>query len=54
MRFVLDQALARCDPVNFHPLTNTATTAISQPDFQRFLAALGVTPIVVDFRQLAR
>ena len=54
VRFVLDADLARADPVNFHPLTNTATTAISQPDFQRFLAALGVTPIVVDFASLAR
>lgn len=53
VRFVLDAELATADPVNFHPLTNTATTAISQPDFRRFLAALGVTPIVVDFRSLA-
>ena len=37
------------DPVNFHPLVNTATTAIRQADFRRFLAALGVEPLVVDF-----
>lgn len=49
VRFVLDAALARADPVNFHPLTNTATTAVSQGDFRRFLAALGVTPLIVDF-----
>lgn len=49
VRFVLDAALARADPVNFHPLTNTATTSISQSDFRRFLAALGIEPVIVDF-----
>jgi Ala-tRNA(Pro) deacylase len=49
VRFVLDAALAAADPVNFHPLTNTATTAVSQADFRRFLAALGVEPLIVDF-----
>jgi Ala-tRNA(Pro) deacylase len=47
--FVLDAALLACDPVNFHPLTNTATTAVSREGFLSFLAALGVAPIVVDF-----
>ena len=49
VRFVLDAALAAADPVNFHPLTNTATTAVSQAGFRRFLAAIGVAPLVVDF-----
>ncbi|WGM37292.1 prolyl-tRNA synthetase associated domain-containing protein [Caulobacter sp. NIBR1757] len=52
--FVLDAALARCDPVNFHPLTNTATTGVSQADFRRFLTALGREPIIVDFAELKR
>ena len=52
VRFVLDKALAEADPVNFHPLTNTATTAISQAGFRRFLAALGREPIIVDFSQV--
>ncbi|MFI4934586.1 MAG: prolyl-tRNA synthetase associated domain-containing protein [Caulobacterales bacterium] len=52
VRFVLDAALARADPVNFHPLTNTATTAVSQADFRRFLAALGAQPLIVDFASL--
>jgi Ala-tRNA(Pro) deacylase len=54
VRFVLDAGLAAADPVNFHPLTNTATTAISQADFRRFLAALGVEPLIVDFAASAR
>jgi Ala-tRNA(Pro) deacylase len=50
--FVLDKALADCAIVNFHPMTNTATTAVSTPDFFKFLAAIGVEPMVVDFTTL--
>ena len=49
VRFVLDRTLAEADVVNFHPLTNTATTSLSAAGFAKFLAALGVTPLVVDF-----
>ncbi|MDB5477462.1 MAG: DNA-binding protein [Phenylobacterium sp.] len=49
VRFVLDRTLAEADQVNFHPLTNTATTTISQAGFRKFLAAAGVAPLVVDF-----
>jgi Ala-tRNA(Pro) deacylase len=52
--FVLDAALAASDPVNFHPLVNTATTAVSQADFRRFLEAVGHPPMVVDFAAMAR
>jgi Ala-tRNA(Pro) deacylase len=52
VRFVLDQALAEADPVNFHPLVNTATTAVSQSGFRTFLAALGVHPLIVDFTRV--
>lgn len=50
--FVLDQALWDADIVNFHPLTNTATTALAQADFRRFLTLIGREPVVVDFGQL--
>ena len=49
VRFVLDRNLAVADRVNFHPLTNTATTGVSREGFRRFLAAVGVEPLVVDF-----
>ena len=52
VRFVLDAALACADPVNFHPLVNTATTALSQAGFRAFLASIGVTPMIVDFTRL--
>ena len=51
--FILDQALWDADIVNFHPLTNTATTALTQADFRRFLALIGREPIVIDFCQLS-
>lgn len=47
--FVLDRCLWDADIVNFHPLTNTATTALDQSAFRRVLALLGREPIVVDF-----
>lgn len=49
VRFVLDRTLAEADLVNFHPLTNTATTTMSRAGFRAFLDALGVSPLVVDF-----
>jgi Ala-tRNA(Pro) deacylase len=49
VRFVLDRTLAEAELVNFHPLTNTATTTVTRHGFRTFLAALGVEPLVVDF-----
>jgi Ala-tRNA(Pro) deacylase len=49
VRFVADAALMAADPVNFHPLSNDATTAISQADFRKFLAGIGVEPLIVEF-----
>ncbi len=47
--FLLDKVLAEAEIVNFHPLTNTATTALSQADFRKFLDSLGRKLRVVDF-----
>lgn len=46
---VLDEALLAHDPVNFHPLKNDATTAISPADLLKFIAALGRAPIRLSF-----
>jgi Ala-tRNA(Pro) deacylase len=53
VKLVLDAALLEPEPVNFHPLTNTATTAISQSGLRQFLKALDITAKVVDFERLA-
>lgn len=49
VRFILDNVLAEADIVNFHPLTNRATTALGQADFRTFLSSLGRELVVVDF-----
>jgi len=49
MGLVLDQGLMACDAVNFHPLSNDATTSISPAGLMRFLEETGHRPIMVDF-----
>lgn len=44
---VLDQALMAFDLVNFHPLSNDATTSISAQDLLRFVRACGHDPKVL-------
>jgi Ala-tRNA(Pro) deacylase len=46
---VLDDALFAHDPVNFHPLKNDATTAISPADLLKFVRSLGREPIRLAF-----
>jgi Ala-tRNA(Pro) deacylase len=41
---VLDEALMRHEPVNFHPLVNTATTGVSRAGLIAFLRATGHEP----------
>jgi Ala-tRNA(Pro) deacylase len=53
VRFVLDRTLAEAERVNFHPLTNTATTGVSRDGFRRFLTAVGAEPMIVDFEAMA-
>lgn len=49
VQFFLDQALWACDPINFHPLINTATTAMPRGAFQRFLTGLNRPLALLDF-----
>ncbi|WP_293827779.1 prolyl-tRNA synthetase associated domain-containing protein [uncultured Brevundimonas sp.] len=50
--FVLDRRLWDADIVNFHPMVNTATTALEQEAFRRVLFLLAREPVVVDFSAL--
>ena len=52
VRFLVDAVLAAADIVNFHPLVNTGTTAISQADFRRFVDATGHGFEIIDFSPL--
>lgn len=49
---VLDKALFEHDIVNFHPLKNDATTAISKDDLLKFCDITDHTPIILDFADL--
>ena len=49
VRFVIDKRLWEADIVNFHPLTNTATTALTKAAFRRFMTEIGREPLVIDF-----
>lgn len=46
---LLDEALLHVDPVNFHPLSNDATTAVSPAGLMAFLDATGHAPQRIAF-----
>ncbi|WP_425410446.1 prolyl-tRNA synthetase associated domain-containing protein [Hyphococcus sp.] len=45
---ILDTALLSAAPVWFHPLENTASTAISPEDLKVFVSACGFQPLIID------
>lgn len=45
---VLDAGLMAKDPINVHPLTNTATTAVGRDDLLAFIRDCGHEPQVMD------
>ena len=51
---VLDETMLRHDPLNYHPLANTATTAIAPGDLLRFLAGCGHAPRILALDDLDR
>lgn len=53
VRLVLDRALFDHALVNFHPLSNDATTAIASSDLLTVVRALGYEPQVLDLAALA-
>jgi Ala-tRNA(Pro) deacylase len=48
VEFVIDQALWEAEAVHAHPLVNTATMVLPHADLERFLAATGHGPRVID------
>jgi Ala-tRNA(Pro) deacylase len=49
---VLDVAMLECDPLNYHPLQNDRTTAISATDLLRLITASGHAPRIIDLSDL--
>jgi len=54
VRVVLDAEMLEIDPLNYHPLVNTATTAVSPADLIKFIAACGHEPRIIDMAGLDR
>lgn len=52
VRVVLDKAMLEYDLLNYHPLTNTATTAVAAADLVRFIRSCGHDPLILDFDDL--
>lgn len=50
---ILDAALMRHEPLNFHPLDNTATTTIARDDLVKALTAWGHPPQIVAVSEAA-
>lgn len=48
VKVILDAGMMAFDPLNYHPLINTMTTAIGRDDLVRFIRACGHDPQVVD------
>jgi Ala-tRNA(Pro) deacylase len=51
---VLDEVMLHHDPLNYHPLDNSATTAIAPADLLHFMAACGHRPRIVALDDLDR
>ena len=49
VQVVLDRAMLACDPLNYHPLTNTHTSAIAPRDLLAFLRSNRHEPLILDF-----
>jgi len=48
VEFVIDRSLWEADAVHAHPLVNTATTVVPHAELERFLAATGHLPRVIE------
>ena len=54
VEFVIDRSLWKAEAVHAHPLVNTATMVVTHADLERFLAATGHEPRVIDIPAAAR
>jgi Ala-tRNA(Pro) deacylase len=52
VKIVLDSTLMAADIVNFHPLTNDATTSISPAGLLTFIASCGHDPLIIDVQAI--
>ncbi|MGA7676394.1 MAG: prolyl-tRNA synthetase associated domain-containing protein [Rhizomicrobium sp.] len=53
VRPILDEGMLALDPLNFHPLRNDRTTAITPGDLLGFVRACGHDPIIASLPEIA-
>jgi len=53
VRPVLDEGMLALDPLNFHPLRNDRTTAISAAGLLRFIHSTGHEPLIAELPEIA-
>lgn len=53
VQVLLDAEMMRHDPLNYHPLRNDMTIAVSPDGLMRFIGSCGHVPTVVDLDRLA-
>ncbi len=53
VRLILDTPMMEHDVLNYHPLTNEATTTISRADFLKFIRHCGHEPTIIDLEAAA-
>ena len=54
VRLVLDKEMLNHNPLNYHPLVNTKTTAIAPEDLLKFIGSCGHRPTIVSLEGLER
>jgi Ala-tRNA(Pro) deacylase len=54
VQVVLDEEMLAHDPLNYHPLDNSMTTAVAPADLLRFIAACGHKPRILALAGLER
>jgi Ala-tRNA(Pro) deacylase len=54
VRMVLDAEMLRHDPLNYHPLDNTKTTAVTPQDLLKFIESCGHQPTILSLDGLER
>jgi Ala-tRNA(Pro) deacylase len=54
VEFIIDRALWEAEAVQAHPLVNSATMVVPHAKLERFLAATGHSPRVLEFGSLLR
>ena len=51
---VLDVEMLRVDPLNFHPMRNDRTTAVSAAGLLKFIHATGHEPLIAELPEIVK